>query len=64
MGKWLIAVGLVIAAVGVAVTLGVPFGRLPGDVVVQRGSFTFYAPIVSCVILSLVFTLLLSWLRR
>ena len=64
MGKLLIAAGLVIAAVGVLVTLGVPFGRLPGDIVVRRGSFTFYFPIVTSIVLSLLLTLLLGWLRR
>jgi len=64
MGKLLIVVGLVIAAIGVLVTLGVPFGRLPGDVVVRRGSFTFYFPIVTSIVLSLLLTLLLGWLRR
>jgi hypothetical protein len=42
----------------------VPFGRLPGDIVVRRGSFSFYFPIVTCVVLSLLATLLLSFLRR
>jgi hypothetical protein len=64
MGKLLIAAGLVIAAIGVLVTLGVPFGRLPGDIVVRRGSFTFYFPIVTSIVLSLLLTLLLGWLRR
>ena len=64
MGKLLIVVGLVIAAIGVLVTLGVPFGRLPGDIVVRRGSFTFYVPIATSVLLSLVLTLLFAWLRR
>jgi hypothetical protein len=64
MGKLLIAAGLVIAAIGVLVTVGVPFGRLPGDVVVRRGSFTFYFPIVTSIVLSLLLTLLLGWLRR
>jgi hypothetical protein len=64
MGKLLIIVGLAIAAIGLLVTLGVPFGRLPGDVVVRRGSFTFYFPIVTSIVLSLLLTLLLGWLRR
>ena len=42
MGKTLVLVGLAIAALGLAVMLGVPLGRLPGDFHVQRGSFSFY----------------------
>ena len=37
---------------------------LPGDIVVRRGSFTFYFPIVTCVVLSLLATIILSFLRR
>jgi hypothetical protein len=64
MGRILIAVGLLIAALGVLVTLGVPLGRLPGDVVVRRGHFTLYFPIVTSIVISIVLTILLSLWRR
>lgn len=64
MGKALIVVGLVVAVVGLLVHLGVPLGRLPGDFTVRRGSFTFYAPLMTSAILSLALTLLFMWLRR
>jgi hypothetical protein len=64
MGKLLIVAGLAIAAIGLLISLGVPFGRLPGDIVVRRGSFSFYFPMVTCIVLSLLATLLLSFLRR
>jgi hypothetical protein len=64
MGKLLIVAGLAIAAIGLLISLGVPFGRLPGDIVVRRGSFSFYFPIVTCIVLSLLATLVLSLLRR
>jgi hypothetical protein len=64
MGKLLIVVGLVIAALGVLVSMGLPFGRLPGDFVVRRGSFTFYVPLVTSILISLALTLLFAWLRR
>jgi hypothetical protein len=64
MGKLLIVAGLAIAAIGLLISLGVPFGRLPGDIVVRRGSFSFYFPVVTCIVLSLLATLLLSFLRR
>jgi hypothetical protein len=63
-GRLLIVVGLVIGAVGVVISLGVPLGRLPGDITVRRGSFSFYFPVVSSLIVSVLLTLLLSWLRR
>jgi hypothetical protein len=64
MARLLIVSGLAIAAIGLLMSLGVPIGRLPGDIVVRRGSFSFYFPIVTCVVLSLLATLLLSLLRR
>jgi hypothetical protein len=64
MGKLLLVAGLVIAAVGAAILLGLPFGRLPGDIVVRRGAFTFYFPLGTSVVLSLVITFLLVLLRR
>ena len=64
MGKLLVIIGLAIAAIGLLMSIGVPFGRLPGDIVVRRGSFSFYFPIVTCVVLSLLATLILSFLRR
>ncbi len=64
MGRLLIFVGLVITAVGVLITVGLPFFRLPGDVVIRRGSFTFYFPIVTSIVLSVLLTLVLMLLRR
>jgi hypothetical protein len=64
MGRLLIVVGVLIALVGVAVQLGLPLGRLPGDIVVRRGNSTFYFPVVTCIILSVVLSLVAMLLRR
>ncbi len=64
MSRWLIVAGLVLIAVGLLVKLGVPIGRLPGDVVVRRGQSTFYFPIVTCIVASVVLTLLAALFRR
>jgi Protein of unknown function (DUF2905) len=64
MGKLLVVVGLIIAGVGLLVMLGVPVGRLPGDITVRRGNFTFYFPLVTSIIASILLTLLLALLRR
>jgi len=64
MGKLLIVVGLVLAAIGVAIALGAPFGRLPGDFTVRRGALTFYVPLATSVVLSVLLTLLLAVFRR
>ena len=64
MGKALVVVGLVIAAIGAAMMLGVPLGRLPGDIAVRRGNFSFYFPLTTSIVVSIVLTLLLAWFRR
>jgi hypothetical protein len=64
MGKALILIGLGIAALGVAVMLGLPIGRLPGDIYVRRGNFSFYFPLATSIVLSIVLTLLLALFRR
>jgi hypothetical protein len=64
MGKLLVYIGLGITALGVLVMLGVPFGRLPGDIMVRRGNFSFYFPLATSIILSILLTLILSFFRR
>jgi uncharacterized membrane protein len=65
LGRLLIVTGLVLVALGavllIANRLNLPFGRLPGDIVVRGKNTTFYFPWVTCLILSLLATLLM-WL--
>ena len=64
MGKYLVVIGLVIAAVGMLITFGVPIGRLPGDLSYRRGNVSFHFPIVTSIVVSLILTLLFSLFRR
>jgi len=64
MGKLLVFVGLGIAALGLLVMVGLPLGRLPGDIVVKRGNFSFYFPLATSIILSILLTLLFALFRR
>jgi len=64
MGKTLLLIGLGIAALGLVVMLGVPIGRLPGDFYVRRGNFSFYFPLATSIIVSILLTLLLAFFRR
>lgn len=64
LGKLLVVAGLTLAAVGAILWLGKGF-RLPGDIVLARGNFTFAFPIVTCLVLSIALTILLNlFLRR
>jgi hypothetical protein len=64
MAKLLIVIGLAIAALGAAMYLGLPLGRLPGDILVRRGAVSFYFPLTTCVLVSVILTVLLALLRR
>jgi hypothetical protein len=64
MGRGLVIVGLVMVALGLVIMAGVPLGRLPGDFTVRRGSVTFYFPLATSILVSVLLTLLLQWLRR
>ena len=64
MGRLLIIIGLLIAGAGLLVTLGVPIGRLPGDFTIRRGNFSFYFPLTSSIIVSVVLTLVMMFLSR
>ena len=64
MGQILIIVGLVIVVVGLLVWLGVPIGRLPGDILIRRDNFTFYLPITTSILASVVLIVIGMLLRR
>ena len=64
MGKLLVLVGLIIVGVGLLTMSGLPFGRLPGDFTFRRGNTTFYFPLGTSILLSVILTLLFAFLRR
>ena len=64
MGKFLIILGLLIAAAGLLMTLGLPIGRLPGDFTFRRGNVSFYFPLTTSILVSILLTLLFTFLGR
>jgi hypothetical protein len=64
MPRLLIVAGLILVAIGLLMKLGLPLGRLPGDIVIQRGNSTFYFPIVTCIVLSVALSILAALFRR
>lgn len=61
LGKNLIFIGLFIAAIGVVVTIAgrLPFfGKLPGDILIKRDHFTFYFPLTTCILISVLIMIL------
>jgi len=67
IGKSLIVMGLVIAAVGFVLAFSdrIPWlGRLPGDISIRRGNFSFYFPLATCILISIILTLIFRLLRK
>ena len=67
IGRTLLVLGGLLVVVGLLLTLGarIPgLGRLPGDIVYRRGNFTFYFPLVTSLLLSLLLTAILALFRR
>jgi DUF2905 family protein len=68
IGRMLVAVGLLVAAVGVIVSLGeklpIRLGRLPGDIIIRGKHSVFYFPLVTCLLISAVLSLVLWLINR
>jgi hypothetical protein len=67
VGKMLVILGAVMLLVGLVLWSGFGtgwLGRLPGDIRIERGHTAFYFPIVTCIILSIVLSLIFSLFRR
>jgi hypothetical protein len=68
IARYLVIGGIVLILIGggifLAAKLGIPFGRLPGDIRIERGSGIFYFPIVTSCLLSIVLTIVLNIIIR
>jgi hypothetical protein len=67
LGKTLIYLGLMLAILGVVISLAgkLPWlGHLPGDIYIQRERFSFYFPLATCILISVIITLVLYFFRR
>ena len=67
LGKALMILGLVLVAVGLIVTFGGKFswfGKLPGDIFIQKRNFTFFFPITTSIIISIIVSVIFILMRR
>ena len=68
MGKLFIILGLLLVLLGLAMSAGVKFpswfGKLPGDIAIRRENFSVYFPITTCVLISVLLTLILRMFRK
>lgn len=64
MARLLILAGIILVIAGLAIQFGLPLGRLPGDIVIHRGNGTIYIPIVTCIVVSALLSIVGALLRR
>ena len=64
MARLLIILGVVLLVAGLLINLGLPIGRLPGDFTFKRGNVSFYFPLATSIIASILLTLILMFLGR
>jgi Zn-dependent protease with chaperone function len=64
MPRLFLIAGAVLMGVGVLLWAGVPLGKLPGDFMFRRGPISFYVPLASSIVISIVLTLLMMFFRR
>jgi len=67
IGKLLLILGIILSIMGLIFIFGskVPgLGRLPGDIFIKKENITFFFPIVTCILISIIVTLILSLFRR
>lgn len=66
IGKMILTLGIGLTIFGLMIMVGekLGLGKLPGDIFIKKGNFTFFFPVVSSIIISLLLTLILNLLRR
>jgi hypothetical protein len=67
VGKFLVIIGIAIVVLGIILWTGIGagfLGKLPGDIRIEHGSSVFYFPIVTCIVISIVLSLIFSLFRR
>ncbi len=68
LGKFLVVIGLLILVIGIAILIFGNifswFGKLPGDIKIQKENFTFYAPITSMILISVILSLIINFIMK
>ena len=67
MGKFIIIIGLVLVLMGIVIHFAdkIPWiGRLPGDILIKKENFTFYFPLVTSIILSIIISFIIYLIRK
>ncbi len=67
IGKIIIFIGLLLVAIGLVCMMGnkLPFiGKLPGDIVIERKNYSFYFPVTTCIIISIILTFILRLFNK
>ncbi|MBS4534245.1 DUF2905 domain-containing protein [Clostridium sp. D2Q-14] len=66
IGRSIIMLGIIIVIIGILVSIGGKFGlgKLPGDILIKKGNFTFFFPILTSIIISIILTIIVNIIRK
>ncbi len=66
IGKFLIFIGAILILLGLFLSISskLPFGRLPGDIIIKKDHFTFYFPLATSILLSIILTVIMYFLNK
>ncbi|MGA1869601.1 MAG: DUF2905 domain-containing protein [bacterium] len=68
IGKFLIAAGIIIAIVGFGIIIlnkvHIPIGKLPGDIIIRKKNFTFYFPLMTSILISIIISLIIYFITK
>jgi len=67
LGKSIITIGIILVVIGILITMAgkIPgVGKLPGDIFIKKENFSFYFPLTTCILLSIVLSAVMYWIGR
>ncbi|MGE4357741.1 MAG: DUF2905 domain-containing protein [Candidatus Omnitrophota bacterium] len=67
LGKFFIIIGIILIGIGIILNLGgkIPwFGKFPGDIIIEKKNFSFYFPITTCFLLSIILSFIIWFISR
>ncbi|MBF0503906.1 MAG: DUF2905 domain-containing protein [Candidatus Omnitrophica bacterium] len=67
LGKSIILIGVVLTVIGIVLSLAdkIPYtGKLPGDIFIKKENFSFYFPLTTCILLSIILSIIMYWIER
>lgn len=66
IGRTIITIGIIVVLIGIIISIGGKFGlgKLPGDILIKKGNFTFFFPIITSIVISIILTVIVNIIRK